>query len=428
MFTFVPAQGFPGGPMPGPMPWGAPAGGEQWQQPPGGEQWQAAAGGAQWGGMPAPMPHWKGGGGKGKSPGTWCSSDSYFESSLRSGDSAGYTAAGLLLYRTGAEGLEVLLACEKPWNPLANDYDPLAWNPLCGKKTGGAYAEKDAATTVGRTLNEVFGGCVNAPTVAKLEELCRTAPALWYPAGKFALFVSEYKVEEDGDCFDEAATRFGQAKDEGRYPFTPEEKRVNSRGQATQRWVKQIEELEWVPAKDLLVAEPKKPLTDLLRNVCLNGTFLNFLQGGEPPAAPSPQAEQPSKGSKKGKGGGEDGGKDGKKGGGKGKSKGDKGKGFGKAKGMPYASFAPVPPPMSPQMYPVEMQRQMIGEKLYMTVQAMVNSPVIAQKVTGMLLELPMPELMPLLGPSEEDRSLLQQRVDEAIEVLEAEDFAAKGQ
>lgn len=376
-----------------------------------------------------------GGGGKGKRPASWCSQDSYFESSLRPEDVEGYTSAGLLLYRTGANGLEVLVACESPWNPLANDYDPLAWNPLCGKKTSWS-GEWEAQVTAARCLMEVFGGCEEAPTREKIEQLCRSAPVLWYPAGRFALYIREF-TSEDGEVFDQATKFFATAKENGLYPHSPEEKRMNSKGQPTTRWVKKIEELEWVPASDLLADESRKPLADLLRNICLNGTFRSFLQEGTmsvtAPIAPADGAgegDNRRKGGKDKGGGGKWGGKDGGArkgaGGGKGKGKGDKGKGMAKGKGMPYASFAPMPPPqVNPQMYPIEVQRQMLGEKLYMTVQPMVSTPMVAQKVTGMLLELPMPELTPLLGAGPEDRKMLEQRVSEAMEVLEAEDFAA---
>jgi len=175
---------------------------------------------------------------------------------------------------------------------------------------------------------------------------------------------------------------------------------------------------------------------ELLKSRTQGGRDLVLSSGEELPlgaAAPPPQLEGGEgdarrKGGKDSKGGGKKG-KDygGKNGGGKGKDKGGKGmKGAfgGKGKGMPnYANFAPMPPPpLNAQMYPIEMQRQMLGEKLYMTVQPMVSTPMIAQKVTGMLLELPMPELMPLLGPSPSERQLLKQRVDEAMEVLEAEE------
>jgi predicted NUDIX family NTP pyrophosphohydrolase len=107
-----------------------------------------------------------GGGGKGKRPASFTSKDSYFESILRHDDFEGYGGAGLLLYRKGDAGVEVLLSTEKPWNPIANEYDPLAWNPLGGKKTPWA-GEWEAASTAARCLMEVFGGCENAPTKQK---------------------------------------------------------------------------------------------------------------------------------------------------------------------------------------------------------------------------------------------------------------------
>jgi len=395
----------------------------------------------QWmgGGGPGPAP-WTGGGGggggKGKKASAFASKEAYFAPTLRPEDSEAYTAAGLLLYRKGDNGIEVLVASEKPWNPLANEYDPLAWNTIGGKKTPWT-GEWDAPATAARCLMEVFGGCEEAPTSQKIVDMCQEAPVLWYPAGRFALFVREFQ-SEDGEVFDEAPKSFGAAKEKGAYPFSPEEQRVNSKGQPTTRWVKQIEALEWVLAADLTASEPRSPLTDLLKNICLVGAFQQFLQEGTAPEPPPKVPEGGRKGGKDAKGGGkkggagsgaggwQDGGKKGGGGGGKKGAGGGKGKGgCMKGKGMPYAGYAPMPPPpMTPQMYPVEMQRQMLGEKLYMTVQPMVNSPITAQKVTGMLLELPMPELMPLLGPGPEERNMLQQRVDEALEVLESEQQA----
>merc|ERR1740121_2815138 len=61
-----------------------------------------------------------------------------------------------------------------------------------------------------------------------------------------------------------------------------------------------------------------------------------------------------------------------------------------------------------------EMQRQMYGEQLYVLVQPMCPSEYLAQKVTGMLLELPMSELCQNLTNPEE----LRRRVSEALEVL----------
>jgi len=353
----------------------------------------------------------------------YCSKESYFESSLRQEDAKGYSAAGVLLYRKGEQGLEVLLALERPWNSQAKDYDPLAWNPLGSKKTGSSTYQ--ATNTASKSLLEVVGGMPDAPNGKLIETMCRSSPVVWYPNGRFALFVHEYTAE-DGEVFANAPSLFPEVKEKGLYPYgAQEEGWTNSRGEVTTRWVKQIDELEWVPASDLLAESPRKPLTDLMRNLCFIGGFRQFLEGGDTPPPPSPQSKGKDGFDKGGKGGkyGKDGG--GKKGGSKGKfNKGDNGCGGGFGKGM-----MPMPPPpmapmaQNPQMYPIEMQRQMLGEKLYMLVQPMVPSQVIAQKVTGMLLELPMPELMPLLGPSEEEQQMLNQRVAEAVEILQEEEL-----
>merc|ERR1719343_728534 len=58
----------------------------------------------------------------------------------------------------------------------------------------------------------------------------------------------------------------------------------------------------------------------------------------------------------------------------------------------------------------MEMQRQMYGEQLYIMVQPLVPGAYIAQKITGMLLELPQNELMMNLTNPEE----MHRRVQEA--------------
>merc|ERR1712039_107197 len=81
--------------------------------------------------------------------------------------------------------------------------------------------------------------------------------------------------------------------------------------------------------------------------------------------------------------------------------------------------------PMQPQQFnnPIqqlqeesseEMQRQMYGEQLYVSVQQLTPSAYLAQKITGMLLELPLSELFQNLTNQEE----LHRRVQEAVEVL----------
>merc|ERR1719324_1800108 len=85
---------------------------------------------------------------------------------------------------------------------------------------------------------------------------------------------------------------------------------------------------------------------------------------------------------------------------------------------MPMGPMGQMSPQMA-SMYgntqsPSELQRQMYGEQLYLMVQPLSPSPYLAQKITGMLLELPQNELMLNLTNQEE----LRKRVEEAVEVL----------
>lgn len=72
-----------------------------------------------------------------------------------------------------------------------------------------------------------------------------------------------------------------------------------------------------------------------------------------------------------------------------------------------------------------DTERQMIGEQIYLLVQQLVPTVSLAQKVTGMLLELPQPELVPLLvGGAPGQPSELEQRVEEALIVLRSDGVA----
>merc|ERR1719174_202757 len=101
------------------------------------------------------------------------------------------------------------------------------------------------------------------------------------------------------------------------------------------------------------------------------------------------------------------------------------GKGGYMAGPMPGPMGGPMGGPMA-MVYPsfdqnsMEMQRQMYGEQLYLMVQPMSPSPYMAQKITGMLLELPQNELMLNLTNQEE----LRKRVEEAVEVLKEDGVA----
>merc|ERR1719187_65250 len=88
---------------------------------------------------------------------------------------------------------------------------------------------------------------------------------------------------------------------------------------------------------------------------------------------------------------------------------------------MPLACMPGTPMmPTSFEPNAGEMQRQMYGEQLYVLVQPMAPSPYLAQKITGMLLELPHNELLLNLTNHEE----LQRRVREALEVLREDGVA----
>lgn len=75
---------------------------------------------------------------------------------------------------------------------------------------------------------------------------------------------------------------------------------------------------------------------------------------------------------------------------------------------------APMAFQASYQQNSEDMQRQLYGEQLYILVQNLSPSPYLAQKITGMLLELPQNELVLNLT----DAAELQRRVGEAMEVL----------
>lgn len=73
----------------------------------------------------------------------------------------------------------------------------------------------------------------------------------------------------------------------------------------------------------------------------------------------------------------------------------------------------------------VEEQKQMIGEKLFENIDAMLdNKPQQSGKVTGMLLEMDTSELLLLY----ENHSYLQQKVQEALFVLKEAGMDAEGE
>lgn len=340
------------------------------------------------------------------------SADSYLDRRLRSLDSEHYSAAGLLPYRKGDNGLELLFALERPWNSFTSSYDPLGWNIFGGKRI--PRQEKAIEATAVRCFLDVVGQVGGVPGSDVIYRLLADSFVIWYALGKFALLLVEVSSDDIGADFPQKYSDWKQAQGQQEFTVTPT---------GIKKWTKQVDALEWVPAADLLPA--KKDTSDLLSNILQISGFREFLDGSLDPATALPErGPDMNKGKSYDKG----------KGKGKGKDKGKGYKGKGKDwgwKGAPMPMMQPMqkgmmygaPMPMTPVVYQsydqnsVEMQRQMYGEQLYMMVQPLSPSPYLAQKITGMLLELPQNELMLNLSNPEE----LHRRVSEAVAVL-AED------
>jgi len=357
------------------------------------------------------------------------SSDGYLDRRLRPLDSEHYSAAGLLPYRRREGKLEVLLPKERPWNSFTQAYDPVAWNVFGGKRV--PRQERSVETTAVRCFLESVGQVDGAPDHEMLYGMMQSSFVVWYPMGKFALVM----VEVPGDNLSDLQERYSRMKSEG---GASEEFRILPMG--IKKWSKQIDEISWVQAGDILNESDAAAISDLLGSMIKIDSLREFLSGNMDPAKELPEGTampmpppRPENGKGKGgkpwekggggKGRGGKGGKGGNKGGGKGfKGGGMPGKGgmpmmYNPGKGMPM---------MSPMFYPTydqnsaEMQRQMYGEQLYVLVQPMAPSPYLAQKITGMLLELPQNELMLNLTNQEE----LGRRVQEALDVLREDGVA----
>lgn len=400
-----------------------------------------------------------------RGPESWCSQDAYLDKLLREEDLRGFSAAGFLPYKNGPAGLELLMAKERPWNSFINDYDPLAWQVLGGRRQN-PHSECLPHITGGRVFLDAMEGMHGLPRLSELTLLAQKGFAIWFPRGKYAMIVFEAGGLPEDICDLFQTWRVGNPVE----PF-PEGPRWQT------KWKKQIEALEWVPANALLDAhqayagdQANSTISDLLNNLLNNLEFQKFLQGSldlstfegdgditinaeavdayhsNPDA--NKGAGQKGKGGKnwnrgseqRGKGSRQDQGKQGTKGygkqsnwggggGGKNGSK-AKGKGFGGGGGFQGGRGMQQPPgpaafmsnggqwngqaaPQGGQEFS-EMQRQLIGEQIYCLVQPMAPTAFIAQKITGMLLELPQSEFMPLVQNHEE----LRERVMEALAVL----------
>lgn len=383
------------------------------------------------------------------------SADGYLDKRLRPLDAEHYSAAGLLPYRKREDSIELLLPKERPWNSFQQAYDPLAWNVFGGKRV--PRQERSAETTGVRCFLESVGQVEGVPDTEELYTWISSSFSLWYPMGKMAVMVMEVPEDKLADF----PQRYADWKSEA---GNQEEFRILPMG--IKKYNKQIDEVVWVGVADL-IPEMKGEASDLLKNLLEVGNFKDFLLGtldleklaatdtvSRPPAEPAP-----SKGKGKGKGYGKGGSRGGKGYGGGGKGYngysggygyemdfgfggkggmygggkfGGKDNGYmgGMQKGMQMPMPMPMPqqmmmaPPMQPPMPPApmpagqgqsaEVQRQMYGEQLYLLVQPLSPSPYLAQKITGMLLELPQNELLLNLTNMDE----LSRRVSEALEVL----------
>jgi len=377
-------------------------------------------------------------GGKGDQQRVWTSQESYLQSRLRSEDQQEYRAAGLILYRRGSNGVELLLPTETPWNSWEDKYDPLSWNILGTKRSRGNW-EREPVDTVQRCVLDVIGHIKGAPTASDIRRICRRGVAVWYARGKYAISLSEL-CDEDRDKFDNPSLtdRFKAEKEAS--------ESSDAVGLNSSRFTKRIDGFEWVSGAELLSSRTRMPLANLLDNVCMVDGFRHLLttsslpdgvqatKGGDECDTNCDRTESEDGKGKKGRGD---------------NAKGKSGRGFGKAQRMvpmseftnssggkvgkgkekgrshgmsgAYASeFLAVSVPEGS-----DTERQMIGEQIYLLVQQLVPTVSLAQKVTGMLLELPQPELVPLLvGGAPGQPSELEQRVEEALIVLRSDGVA----
>lgn len=361
------------------------------------------------------------------------SADLYVEKRLRPVDAENFSAAGLQLYRRHKDSIELLIPRERPWNSFTQAYDPLAWNVLGGKRV--PRQDRVAETTAVRCFMECFEQVEGAPKEDVFYQMMPSSFVLWYPAGKFALIVLEATDEMLANFPEQFAAYKEKAGPNEEFRVLP---------QGIRKYVKQIDAVEWVPAADL-VPEPKFVVSDLLSNILQGTQFRRFLNGALDPVVEWPPGSFPDapprwdNGNSKGKGWGKQGFRfaGGKKG-----AQVPMMMGYGPGpppmmalQTMPPISSLPplqqmpmyqTPPhsPMGQMAQPVvfppyqpsseEMQRQMYGEQLFVQVQPLAPSPYLAQKITGMLLELPHDELVLNLTNQEE----LHRRVSEAMDVL----------
>lgn len=359
--------------------------------------------------------------GKGWSP-PECTKTAYLDRQLRTVDMEGYSNATLIPYRKTPDGnMELLLTWERPWNALTNSFDTVCWHTMGGKRI--MKVEQMVDITAIRCFHEAadaFDQDVEMPNVSGMIQLTAEAFVMWYPTGRNAFMIFEVKE----GALDDLPQKFTDAKEKA---GPQSDFRITAQG--VKKWTKQIERLEWVPATDL-APEAAKDCSDLLRNILKIEGFQNFLQGKIDPEKEFPQGDPADRLNRLSapdhRGGKPKGGKDSKGKAAKGKS--SKGKGFAPPMavppmmgGKPSAPMYPQPC-MAPPMAPVipepatdpDMQLQLYGEQLFVLIQPMVPNQYVAQKITGMLLELPTNELLMNLTNHKE----LSKRVEEAVALL----------
>lgn len=223
------------------------------------------------------------------------SEDAYLESRLRPCDFQVYMAAGLQFYRRRKCVIEWLLPREEAWNNQADVYEPLAWNILGVRRARGW--EHDPQETAVRCLVEVFGGISGAPSARTLRGKCARSVAVWYPRGKYALFLHEIEEHEANIFMDPDLS----------------ERYKERRSQPATKYPKKIEGFEWVQAADFFASDARHTLTDLLEKFSLIDAVRKFITTGDLPPGVAPPKLESTEG-KGGKKGDRDEGKGGKKG------------------------------------------------------------------------------------------------------------------
>lgn len=405
------------------------------------------------------------------------SPDAYVDKRLRPLDSEHYSAAGILPYRRRADSVELMLPRERPWNSFSQSYDPISWNIFGGKRVPRMERspEVTAVRSFFECLGEVAGVPTEEEIYSWLSRsfivwypVGKFALLVFeVPDDKLSDFIEKYadykKVSGDEEfrILPQGIKKWSKQIDALEWVPTssllPEASSEVSDLLANILQVPRFKEFlegAFDPAKTWpqLNYEPPRPQTGKGKGKSNGKDFRGkgggmkgygqFVGRGMDMGMSMGMGMTLGMGQGYGMGGMAGMGGMGVMGMGAeiSFSKGSYGKGlppdYGKGTGVgPFAkSGKGMEPAMQMPMYnggkamqmpqmaypqPVqpnseELQRQMYGEQLYIMVQPLSPSPYLAQKITGMLLELPQNELVLNLTDTEE----LHRRVREAMEVL----------